>query len=211
VLSQATKVAVNERVHRVTQSSDRWRAIDQLRTDFGDGIDFAEGLALLGGEPALGPAGVGARLAASFTGPFRQGRFSDGSYGVLYTARKHLTANKEYAHWTPHSYNPPADRPYKVRLQLVSCVVQGPGKDVRRLLPRFPWLIDDDYTQCRALGLAAKAEGLYCLIAPSARDRQGGVTVPVFDIAAVSDGQQEGSVLFTIYAGRPTTYRTTFA
>jgi hypothetical protein len=87
-------------------------------------------------------------------------------------------------------------------------MVRGPAKDVRGLLSQFPWLIDDDdYTQCRALAVAAKAEGLHC----SARDRPKGATVPIFEASSVSQGRQDGIVIFTVRAGFPTTFRTRFA
>lgn len=210
MLDQARALTVSERVFRVTQSGERWRLIDRLRTTLGDGREFAEALEFLGGEAALGAADVAVRLAESFNAPFRPGRFSAGSYGVLYTARKHRTANKEFAHSAPRSFSPGPGSPYTIQLQLTSCMVRGRAKDVRRLLPDNPWLIADDHAQCQGLGAAARAEGLDCLVAPSARDRPRGTTMPIFQASAVSEGQQEGIVIFTISAGGHTTFRTRF-
>jgi hypothetical protein len=211
VLSQVRALSIGERVSRAAQSGKRWLEIDRLRVSLGDGREFAEALEFLGGEPSLGPTDVGNLLSASFIPPFRPGRFSNGTHGVLYTARTHLTANKEYAYWTRRSFNPITSDPYRVRLQLISRIVTGPAKDVRGLLPRFPWLIDDNHAQCQALGAAAIAEGLHCLITPSARDRPRGTTVPIFEASSVSQGRQDGVVIFTIRAGQATTFRTHFA
>jgi hypothetical protein len=210
VLDQARVLTLSERVFRVSQSGERWRLLNRLRTTLGDGRELAEALEFLGGEAALGTTDVAARLAESFSAPFRPGRFSAGSYGVLYTARKHRTANKEFAHSAPRSFSPVPGSPYKIQLQLSSCIVQGRAKDVRRLLPDNPWLIADDYAQCQALGAAARAEGLDCLVAPSARDRPRGTTMPIFQASAVSAGRQEGNVIFTVSAGGHTAFRTRF-
>jgi hypothetical protein len=210
VLNQAKAVSIAERVARVTQSGERWREINRLHATLGDGREFAEALEFLGGEASLGTTDVANSLAASFTRPFRPGRFSNGAYGVLYTARKHRTANKERAYWIGKSFSPATSESYKIRLQLISCMVRGHAKDVRGLLSQFPWLIDDDYTQCRALAMVAKAEGLRCLITPSARDRPKGTTVPIFEVSSVSQGRQDGVVIFTIHAGLSTTFRTQF-
>ena len=89
-------------------------------------------------------------------------------------------------------------------------VSSGAAKDVRRFLNEFPWLIDDDHTQCWALGAQARANGLVCLIAPSARDRPRGTTVPVFVSGAVSQGGYDGEVTFFIPAAGPVRFRTKF-
>jgi hypothetical protein len=210
VLNHAERISVAERVCRVTQSGERWRTIHRLHRELGDGREFAEAIEFLGAEASLGTSDVAERLATSFNPPFRTGRFSNGSYALLYTARKHRTANKEYAYRSKQSFNPKSSAPYKIQLQLVSCVVQGPAKDLRRLVSQFPWLIGDDHAKCQSLGAAARAEGLSCLIAPSARDRPKGVTVPIFEATSVSEGRQDGMVVFTVRAGQPTTFRTRF-
>jgi hypothetical protein len=95
-------------------------------------------------------------------------------------------------------------------LQLISWLVRGAAKDVRPFLNEFPWLIDDDHTQYWALGAQARANGLVCLIAPSARDRPRGTTVPIFVPGAVSQGGYDGEVTFFIPAAGPVRFRTKF-
>ena len=208
MLDRAKRIITKTQVYRVTQEPQRGRIIRQLHKELGDGREFAEALEFLGVELSLGALTVQDLLANSFGPPIWPGRFSNGSYPVLYTARSRRTASREYGYWARYFYNPVDTRPYRIRLLLVSCHVEGPSKDVRRFLKEFPWLIADDHTKCQELGAAARADGLYCLIAPSARDRPRGVTVPVFERDAVSQGRQEGEVVFTIGMNKPVRFRT---
>jgi hypothetical protein len=193
------------------QSPDRRRKVQRLRGDLGDEREFAEALEFLGGEAALGTVSISELVQIPFTPPFSEGRYSAGTtYGVLYTAQQHRTANKEVAYWQRQFYNPPPGVIYRIRLQLISWLVRGAAKDVRRFLHQFPWLIDDDHTRCWALGAQARAEGLVCLIAPSARDRPRGTTVPIFQAGAVSQGRYDGEVTFVIPAAGPVKFRTKF-
>jgi len=212
MLNRAKVITVSERVSRVTQSPDRSRKVQRLRDALGDAREFVEALEFLGGEAALGAGSIAELVQIPFRPPFREGRYSAGTtYGVLYTARQHRTANKEVAYWQRQNFNPPSGVTYRIRLQLVSWLVRGAAKDVRCFLNEFPWLIDDDHTQCRALGARARADGLVCLIAPSARDRPRGTTVPIFLASAVSQGQSNGEVTFSIPTAGPVKFRTKFS
>lgn len=185
--------------------------MQRLRDDLGDGREFAEALEFLGGEAALGAVSITELVQIPFRPPFGEGRYSAGTtYGVLYTARQHRTANKEVAYWQRQFYNPSPGVTYRIRLQLISWLVRGAAKDVRRFLNEFPWLINDDHSQCWALGARARADRLVCLIAPSARDRPRGTTVPVFLAGAVSQGRYDGEVTFSIPAVGPVKFRTKF-
>jgi hypothetical protein len=211
MLNRARAITVSERVSRVTQSPDRRRKVQRLRDDLGDGPEFAEALEFLGGEAALGAVSITELVQIPFRPPFSEGRYSAGTaYGVLYTSRQRRTANKEVAYWQRQFYNPSPGVTYRIRLQLISWLVRGAAKDVRRFLNKFPWLIDDDHTQCWALGAQAREDRLVCLIAPSARDRPRGTTVPVFLAGAVSQGRYDGAVTFSIPAAGPVKFRTKF-
>jgi|SRR5271155_2244929 len=211
MLDRARVVTASERVSRVTQSPDSRRKLQRLRADLGDGREFAEALTFLGGVAALGPSTIADLARMPFRPPFNPGRYSAGAYGVLYTARGHLTANKEVAYWQRTFYNPASGITYRIRLQLVSWMVRGNARDIRRFAAEFPWLVDDDHAQCRGLGARARTARLACLIAPSARDRPRGTTVPVFVAAAVSQGQFDGEVTFSIGAAGPVKFRTKFS
>jgi len=211
MLNLARAITVSERVSRVTQSPDRGRKVERLRNDLGVGREFAEALEFLGGEAALGSVSITELVQIRFRPPYREGRYSAGTtYGVLYTARQHRTANKEVAYWQRQCHNPPPGVTYRIRLQLISWLVRGAAKDVRPFLNEFPWLIEDDHTQCWALGARARADGLACLISPSARDRPRGTTVPIFLERAVSEGRYDGEVTFSVGAAGPVKFRTKF-
>lgn len=211
MLNRARAIAVSERVSRVTQALDRRRKLQRLRDDLGDGREFAEAVEFLGGEAALGTVNITELVEIPFRPPFNEGRYSAGTdFGVLYTARGHRTANKEAAYWQRQFYNPPPGVTYRIRLQLISWLVRGAAKDLRRFLNEFPWLTDNDHTHCWALGAQARADRLVCLIAPSARDRPRGTTVPIFRAGAVSQGRYDGDVTFSIPAARPVKFRTKF-
>lgn len=208
MLDRARAVAASERVSRVTQSPDRRRKLQRLRADLGDGREFAEALTFLGGVAALGASTLTELARIPFRRPFYPGRYSAGAYGVFYTARGHQTANKEVAYWQRTFYNPAPGITYRIRLQLVSWLVRGDARDIRRFVGEFPWLVDDDHTQCQDLGARARTARLACLIAPSVRDRPRGATIPIFVATSVSAGQFDGEVTFSIGAAGPVKFRT---
>ena len=208
MLDRARPVAISERVSRVALSPARIRIQRRLRIEIPDEREFAEALEILGAE-VLGAETITDMAPTPFRIP-NPGRYSDGTYGVLYTARSHRTASREAAHSQRPYYNPPAGRPYAVHCPLVSWTVTGNAKDIRRFLREFPWLISNDHTQCRELGARARAEGLACLVTPSVRDRPKGVTVPVFAEDAVSHGRADGEVTFWFSTEAPVRYRTKF-
>lgn len=201
MLERAAPIDAAERVFRVTLSSDRRDRYNRLRATLGDGPELQEALDFLDITPLLlGPDALTDLLALPFVRtPFAKGRFSDGSHGVLYTARELETAGREYAYWAPRYFGVHPAAPLRVRLSLLSCQFEGRAKDVRPFLGEFPWLTSDDHIECQKLGAAAKAEGLDALIAPSAR-HAGGTTVPIFSQGAASDPRNEGDVRYTIGA-----------
>ena len=94
----------------------------------------------------------------------------------------------------------------RVRLHLISATFQGRVIDVCPFVDEWRWLIYDEYTECQKLGAAAHAEGLGALLAPSARHRPDGVTVPIFLIDAAADPKIEGDVVSIVSATEPTTF-----
>jgi|SRR5215472_1376412 len=209
MLDRARPIAISERVSRVALPPARILLQRQMRIEIDNEREFAEALQALGGPEALGDDTI--TDMANF--PFRfpsQGIYSDGTYGVLYAARGHRTASREAAHSQRQYYNPLVGWPYPVRYPLLSWIVDGNAKDIRRFLKEFPWLISDDHALCRELGGRARAEGLACLIAPSARDRPKGVTVPIFVEGVVSQGRSDGEVTFWFSSEGPVRYRTKF-
>lgn len=209
MLDRARPIGISERVSRVALPPARILLQRQLRMEIDDEREFAEALQALGGPEVLGDDTITDMARIPFRSPSR-GRYSDGTYGVLYAARGHRTASREAAHSQRRYYNPPVGRQYPVRYPLLSWMIDGNAKDIRRFLKEFPWLISDDHTLCRELGARARAAGLACLIAPSARDLPRGVTVPIFIESVVSEGRADGEVTFWFRSGGPVKYRTKF-
>jgi hypothetical protein len=176
-----------------------------LRDEFGTGPEFSEALEFLDDAGFLGSDDLTELLRSRFLPPFRNDtRYSDGTFGVLYTALERETAASEYAHWAPVLVSPVAGRTIMLRLSLISCLFDGATKDVRPFLSVWPWLVSDDYGLCQQLSLLARADGLAALFAPSAR-RSAGTTTPIFaDVATAPT--VEGEVRFSVVSGSPTTF-----
>jgi RES domain len=206
VLDRTAPFDAAERVYRVTLNPDRYRQLQRIREEIGEGPQLTEALDFLNEPSVVDFPSLSDLLRAPFTRrPFpKDRRFSNGDYGVLYTAREEETAGQEYAYWVPRNFNPAPERPLRVRLHLISIWFEGRAKDVRQFLDVRPWLISDDYSECQRLGAAARA--LAGLIAPSARRRPDGATVPIFRPDAASEPVAEGEVVFMISATGPTLF-----
>lgn len=208
LLRRAAELEVNKRVYRVALNPDKWRMVNRIREELGDELEVTEALAFLGEPSELEPCTLGELLQIPFLRrPYpADRRFSNGEFGVLYTAATAETASREYAHWAPRNFAPTAGHSMRVRLHLLSCEFAGHVKDLRPFVEDCPWLIANDYSECQKLGAAAHAEGLAGLFAPSARDRPNGATVPIFLIDAASNPQVQGDVIFIVNATIPTTF-----
>jgi hypothetical protein len=139
-----------------------------------------------------------ALLNRPFTPPFREGRFSDGSHAVFYSAWERETAGDEYAHTAP-SYFPATMRTWIFRLHLIDCHVLGTLADLRPLVATFPGLITNDHGFCREVGADAFAKNSDGLLAVSVR-RAAGTNAAIFKRDCLSDPKQIGSVLCTVDA-----------
>jgi RES domain len=206
VLDRAVAFDAAEPVYRVALKADKAHRLQRLREEIGDVPELAEAMQFLDDPSILHAADLADLLRLPFNRPPSPSRFTNGSYGVLYTAREQETAAQEYAYWAPRYFCPAPGTTYRIRLHLISCLFEGRAKDVHQFLDEYPWLIFDDYRQCQELGGAARAEGLAGLIAPSARRRPDGITVPVFMANAASRPAEEGEVRFTVSAIDPTTF-----
>lgn len=208
MLQRTDAFGTTERVYRVALNPERLRTLGKIRQELGDETQIAEALAFLGELGDLDPATLPEMLRDPFLRkPFPSDRrFSNGEFGVLYTARTAQTAGYEYAHWAPRNFVPAPGEPVRVRLHLISVTFHGLVKDLCAFVDEWPWLVSDDYTECQKLGASAHAEGLGAIFAPSARHRPNGVTVPIFPIDAAADPKVEGNVVFIVSAIEPTTF-----
>lgn len=198
MLDRAASFDAAERVYRITLNPDKFRRLQRLRQEIGDGPELAEAIDFLGERSVLDASTLDDLLRVPFTRKATSGRFSNGDYGVLYTARERETAAQEYAYWAPRYLPVQQGRTVRVRLHLISCWFEGRAKDMTQFLDECPWLISDDYAECQRLGASARGEGLAGLIAPSARRRPDGSTVPIFISSTATQPMEEDEVVFII-------------
>jgi RES domain-containing protein len=125
-------------------------------------------------------------VMASFTHVSPRGsRFSDGSYGVYYTARELMTAIAETVHHMGRFYAATADPPHAEDMRVLTGRIDAELHDLRGDEARFaPFLDPDDYTMSRALGRRLRAGGSHGVVYPSVR-RAGGQCVGAFRPKAV--------------------------
>jgi len=129
------------------------------------------------GEISLVPAeerlfGPGSTcIMAAFTHLNPQGsRFSDGSYGVFYCARKRDTAIAETRYHA--ALFMAATREPSMRLQMRLLTVEAGGKvaDLRQASEAEPRIVDpDDYAYPQSIGRTLRAEGARGILYPSVR------------------------------------------
>jgi hypothetical protein len=118
LLDRAVAVNAAERVYRVTLGPDRSRRIQRMCQEIGDGPELEEALSFLEEATVLEITPLSDLLQSPFARkPDRRfpTRFSNGDYGVLYTAREQETAAQEYAYWAPQYFNPTPGSSYRVR------------------------------------------------------------------------------------------------
>src|SRR5947208_1689075 len=117
MLDRARLIAISERVTRVALPPVRILLQLQMRKEIEDEREFAEALEALD-SAALGDGTITDMASIPFRSP-SPGRYSDGTYGVLYAARGHRTASREAAHSQRQYYNPPVGVQYPVHYPLL--------------------------------------------------------------------------------------------
>ena len=133
------------------------------------------------GEISLVPAderlfGPGSTcIMAAFTHRNPQGsRFSDGSYGVFYCARKRDTAIAETRHHAALFMQATREPPMRLQMRLYTVEAQGKVADLRKAAQADPRLVDpDDYSFPQSIGRQLKAEGARGIVYPSMLHRSG--------------------------------------
>lgn len=126
------------------------------------------------------------------------GRFSDGSYGVFYSALEEATAIAEKSH---HAVRRASVDGQERRFVLLRCAFSGEVEDLRGLEIAQAYLVDDaGYADCRLRARSAIQGGVDCFFTASAR-RLGGVCTPVFSRGTLSDPQVLRELSLTIQVG----------
>jgi hypothetical protein len=200
VLAQATMRDCDIRAYRVALTVNEKEIFDrcidnqdsQALQEAAEFFPFAESdlQALLDGPFTPKPVSEGK--------PFREGRFSDGSHAVFYSAQEPETARDEYAHIAP-IYFPGSMGTLTFRINLIDCRVLGSLYDLRPLAETFPDLIANDHGFCRDVGASISARGNDGLIAISVR-RANGTNAAIFKRDCLSDPRHIGFVMCTVDA-----------
>jgi hypothetical protein len=133
------------------------------------------------GEISLVPAeerlfGPGSTcIMAAFTHLNPQGsRFSDGSYGVFYCARKRDTAIAETRYHAARFMAATAEPPMRLQMRLYTVEAQGKVADLREASRAEPRIVDpDDYGYAQGIGRQLRADGALGVLYPSVRHPAG--------------------------------------
>lgn len=135
-------------------------------------------------ERVSGPGASWVMAAFTHLNP-RGSRFSDGSYGVYYTARELATAIAETAFHLGRFYALTADPPHAEDMRVLTGRIDARFHDLRGTDRRWQaCLAPDDYAASRALGRALRAAGSNGVVYPSVR-RPGGQCLGAFRPRAV--------------------------
>ena len=133
------------------------------------------------GEISLVPAeerlfGPGSTcIMAAFTHLNPQGsRFSDGTYGVFYCARKRDTAIAETRYHAALFMAATAEPPMRLQMRLYSVEAKGRVADLREASRAEPRIVaPDDYGYPQTVGRTLRAEGAQGILYPSVRHPGG--------------------------------------
>jgi hypothetical protein len=140
---------------------------DRLRDEVGD-------IHLVPAEERLfGPGST--CIMAAFTHINPQGsRFSDGSYGVFYCARKRATAIAEIRHHSALFMAATAEPPMRLQMRLYSVQAKGQVADLREASKGDPRIVDpDDYAYPQSIGRILRADGAQGILYTSVRHPGG--------------------------------------
>ncbi|HEY9147222.1 MAG TPA: RES family NAD+ phosphorylase [Thiobacillus sp.] len=114
-------------------------------------------------------------IMAAFTHLNPQGsRFSDGSYGVFYCARKRDTAIAETRYHAALFMQATREPPMRLQMRLYTAHARGEAADLREASKSDPRIVDpDDYSHTQAIGRSLRAAGALGIVYPSVRHPGG--------------------------------------
>lgn len=114
-------------------------------------------------------------IMATFTHLNPQGsRFSDGTYGVFYCARKQDTAIAETRHHAALFMQATHEPPMRLQMRLYKVKANGEVADLREASQADPRIVDpDDYGHAQGIGRSLRAAGALGIVYPSVRHPGG--------------------------------------
>lgn len=124
-------------------------------------------------ERLFGPGSTCIMAAFTHLNPHGS-RFSDGSYGVFYCARKRDTAIAETRYHAALFMAATAEPPMRLQMRLYSVEAQGRVIDLRQASQAEPRIVDpDDYAYPQSVGRTLRTEGAQGILYPSVRHPGG--------------------------------------
>jgi hypothetical protein len=140
---------------------------DRIRDEVGD-------ISLVPPEERLFGEGSSPIMAA-FTHLNPQGsRFSDGTYGVFYCARKRETAIAETRYHQTRFMSATQEPPMRLQMRLYSVKAKGQVADLREASRIDPRIVDpDNYGYAQGIGRTLRGEGALGILYPSVRHSGG--------------------------------------
>ena len=114
-------------------------------------------------------------IMAAFTHLNPQGsRFSDGTYGVFYCARKQDTAIAETRYHAALFMQATREPPMRLQMRLYKVTAKGEVADLRQASKTESRIVDpDDYSHSQAIGRSLRANGAQGILYPSVRHPGG--------------------------------------
>ena len=140
---------------------------DRIRDEVGD-------ISLVPPEERLfGPGST--CIMAAFTHRNPQGsRFSDGTFGVFYCARRQDTAIAETRYHAALFMQATREPPMRLQMRLYTVQARGKVADLRAASQAEPRIVDpDDYGYAQGIGRKLRAEGAQGMLYPSVRHPGG--------------------------------------
>ncbi|MHB1075875.1 RES family NAD+ phosphorylase [Thiobacillus sp.] len=140
---------------------------DRLRDEVGE-------ISLVPAEERLfGPGSTCIMAAFTHLNPLGS-RFSDGTYGVFYCARKRDTAIAETRYHSARFMQATREPPMRLQMRLYTVEAKGQVADLREASRAEPRIVDpDDYGYSQAIGRTLRAEGALGIVYPSVRHPGG--------------------------------------
>jgi hypothetical protein len=124
-------------------------------------------------ERLFGPGSTCIMAAFTHLNPLGS-RFSDGSYGVFYCARKQDTAIAETRYHSALFMQATDEPPMRLQMRLYSVEAQGKAADLRAASRSDPRIVSpDDYSHTQAIGRTLRAAGALGIVYPSVRHPGG--------------------------------------
>lgn len=129
-------------------------------------------------------------------------RFSDGSFGVYYTARERSTAVAETRYHRERFLAWTAEPPIELDMRVLEARLTGELHDLRSLASELPRIHHpEDYSAARRLGVRLHAAGSWGITYHSVR-RAGGHCAAVFRPRALSECRQAEHLVYAWDGGR---------